>query len=523
MQMRILASTPATILAGHQEIQLSDPSVSDELHSTLVTASPTLRQRRAALAVVVFQFVACAVAAPFPTHLPRIDGFVPFILAIIFVADFLTAVLLFSQTTIIATRAILILANGYLFSALIVIPHALTFPGAFAPKGLLGAGVQTSGWLNVFWHFGFLAAVAGYACLKDVEHRTDAVQTSALPVFLRSLAIQICVVCALTWGVTALDRFMPRLFLDDLTNAPLVHHAAGMLVLISALTLLLMSTRRTSVLDLWIMVTICMLITEMALVAFGMTARFYLGWYVSRTLAVAVSTVVLVALLAEAMRLHAEVLKANILFRVERNHSKLLMSELDHRVKNVLASVSAIAVRTQESSRTMDEFVAALYGRIKSMANTHELLSHGRWQGVSLTELIRLELAPYATAGNTHIDGPDVIVNGEAAQALASVIHELATNAAKHGALSVESGRVAVRWSLTADGHERSPLCIEWEERDGPQVVPPTRLGLGTGTICELIPHELGGSVEHVYRSEGVCCKLEISATWLGASKSGNS
>jgi two-component sensor histidine kinase len=514
--MPILASKPATILAGHQEIQLSDPSVSDEFHSTLVTASPTLRQRRAALAVVVLQFVACAVVAPFPVHLPRIDGFVPFILAIIFVADFLTAVLLFSQTTIIATRAILILANGYLFSALIVIPHALTFPGAFASKGLLGAGVQSSGWLNVFWHFGFLAAAAGYACLKDGEHRSDAVPTSALPAFLRSLAIQICVVCALTWGVTAGDRFMPRLFFDDLTNAPLVHYAAGMLVLISVLVLLLMWSRRTSVLDLWIMVTICMLITEMALVASGMTARFYLGWYVSRTLAVAVSTVVLVALLAEAMRLHVEVLKA-------RDHTNLLIAELDHRVKNVLAAVSAITLRTQESSLTMDEFVAALNGRIKSMANAHELLSHGRWQGVPLMELISRELAPYATAGNTQIDGPDVILNGEAAQALASVIHELATNAAKHGALSVKSGRVAVRWGLTADGHEESPLCIEWEERGGPQVVPPTRSGLGTGTICELIPHELGGNVEHVYGSEGVRCKLEISATWLSASKSGYS
>ena len=499
-------------------IQLADPSASGKFQSTLLTASPTLRQRQAALAVVVLQFVACAVVAPFPAHLPRIDSFVPVILAIIFVADFMTAVLLFSHVTIVASRAILILANGYLFSALVVIPHAFTFPGAFAPQGLLG-GIQSSGWLNVFWHLGFLAAVAGYASLKDGKHRSDAVSTSAPAAFFRSLAIQIGVVCALTWAVTAGDRFMPRLFLDDLTYTPLLNYAAGTLVLISVLVLLLTWTRRTSVLDLWIMVTICMLISEMALVTFGMTARFYLGWYVTRTLAVAVSTVVLVALLAEAMRLNVEVLKANILFRRERDHTNLLISELDHRVKNALASVSAIALRTQESSRTMDEFVAALNGRIKSMASTHELLSHGRWQGgVPLAELIRRELAPYATAGNTRIDGPDVILDGEAAQALALVVHELATNAAKYGALSVKSGRVAVRWSFTADGHE-SPLRVEWEERDGPQVVAPIRSGLGTGIICELIPYELDGRVEHVYRSEGVRCKLKIPATWLSASK----
>jgi len=104
-----------------------------------------------------------------------------------------------------------------------------------------------------------------------------------------------------------------------------VHYAAGLLVLTSVLVLLLMWGRRTAVLDLWLIVTICMMISEMALVTFGLTARFYLGWYVSRTLAVAISMVVMIALLAEAMRSHVEVLKANILLRRERDHTKLLI------------------------------------------------------------------------------------------------------------------------------------------------------------------------------------------------------
>jgi two-component sensor histidine kinase len=500
---------------------LANSSVSHKFDTTLATASPTLRQRRAAFVVVVLQFAACAVVAPFPADLPRIDSFVPVILAIIFAADFITAVLLFSQITIVESQATLILANGYLFSALIVIPHALTFPGSFAPQGLVG-GVQSSGWLNVFWHFGFLAAVACYASLKGKERRSDAATASALAAFFWSLAIQIGVVCALTWGVTAGERFMPRLFLDDLTYTPLVHYVAGMLVLIAVLVLLLMWTCRTSVLDIWIMVTICMVISEMALVTFGMTARFYLGWYVSRTLAVAVSTIVLAALLAEAMRLHGEVSKANVMFRREREQKNAVISELDHRVKNVLATVSVVALRTQESSRTMDEFVAALSCRIKSMAITHELLSHRGWQRIPLAELVGHELAPYAVTGNTHIDGPDVALTPEAAQVLAMVIHELTTNAAKFGAISVESGRVAVRWGFLANGHAQRPLCIEWEESGGPQVLPPTRSGLGTSVVRELIPYELGGNVEHVYRLEGVRCRLEIPATWLSARQSGH-
>jgi hypothetical protein len=149
----------------------------------------TLRQHRFVLVVAVLQFVACLVISSFPASVPRIDSFIPAILAIVFVADLITAVLLLNQSSVIASRALLVLANGYLFSALIVIPHALTFPGAFAPKGLFGAGAQSSGWLNVLWHLGFIVAVAGYAWLKDEEHRHDAIPPPALSAFCWSTAI----------------------------------------------------------------------------------------------------------------------------------------------------------------------------------------------------------------------------------------------------------------------------------------------------------------------------------------------
>jgi signal transduction histidine kinase len=302
---------------------------------------------------------------------PRIDSFVPTILAIIFVADLITAVLLFSQSAVIASRAILILANGYLFSALIVIPHALTFPDAFAPKGLLGAGAQSSAWLNVFWHLGFLVAVVGYAFLKGGKRSSAAITTSAVPAFLRSLVIQISLVCTLTWVVTAGERFMPQLFLDDLSYAPLVHYVAGMLVLISMLVLLLMWRRRTSALDLWIMVAICMLISEMALVTFGVTARFYLGWYISRTLAVAVSTVVLIALLSESMRVHAALVRANVMLERERDNKLMnleaVTASIAHEVKQPLAAIvllGAAGLRWLERTPPNHDEVRAALNRI---------------------------------------------------------------------------------------------------------------------------------------------------------------
>jgi PAS domain S-box-containing protein len=199
------------------------------------------------------------------------------------------------------------------------------------------------------------------------------------------------------------------------------------------------------------------------------------------------------------------------------DHKNTLISELDHRVKNVLATVATVASRTQETSRSMPEFVAALDGRIKSMASTHELLSDRRWHGIPLAELVRRELAPYATASNTHIDGPDVVLSAEAGQTLAMVFHELATNAAKYGAISVKSGRVSVRWSFRPNGYAKC-LCINWEESGGPLVVPPTRSSFGTSVVRELIPYELGGSVELVHSPEGVRCEVEIPVHWLGAS-----
>ena len=319
---------------------------SDHLAMSITNLPPTSAQRRFALVIVVLQFVACAVIAPIPATVPRIDGFIPFILAIIFVADLITAVLLFSQASFSASRALLVLANGYLFSALIVIPHALTFPGAFMPKGLLGAGVSSSGWINAFWHFGFIVAVGGYTCLKDRDRRDAAIPISA---FYLSLAIQISLVCALTWAATAGESFMPRLFSDDRTYAyaPITYYIAGLLVLMATVVLLLMWTNRSSALDLWVMVVMCMLISEMGLVAFGVTARFYLGWYVSRTLGVALSVVVLIALLLESLRLHSAVLRANSMLQRERNNRliniKAATSSIVHEVRQPLASMTTAA------------------------------------------------------------------------------------------------------------------------------------------------------------------------------------
>ncbi len=196
----------------------------------------------------------------------------------------------------------------------------------------------------------------------------------------------------------------------------------------------------------------------------------------------------------------------------------MLIAELDHRVKNVLAIVAVVASRTQETNSSMADFVTALEGRIQSMAATHELLSHRRWQGIPLSQLVERELAPYATGTNTHVDGADDILSADAGQAVAMVFHELATNAAKFGALSATTGNVSVRWGQRQNGRSHSWLCIDWEESGGPKVIANTRSGYGTSVISDLIPYELGGTVDLVLAPAGVRCKIELPAHWLTSS-----
>lgn len=202
------------------------------------------------------------------------------------------------------------------------------------------------------------------------------------------------------------------------------------------------------------------------------------------------------------------------------DHKNALISELDHRVKNVLAVVSAVVARTQETSSSMAGFVTALNGRIKSMANTHELLSYRRWRGIPLDELIRRELAPYAAGNNMQIDGPAVVLCAEAGQALAMVFHELATNAAKFGAISARTGEVAVHWRCKRDGHSEGWLTIQWKESGCQNVAPPTRVGYGTRVVRHLIPYELGGTVDLVHAPSGIRCDIAIPGRWLEANGS---
>jgi PAS domain S-box-containing protein len=215
----------------------------------------------------------------------------------------------------------------------------------------------------------------------------------------------------------------------------------------------------------------------------------------------------------KSVAIHA--IARDITERKEAKRAQAQIAELDHRIKNVLATVMAVSQRTREGHTSIDEFLSAFDGRMQSMADAHALLSSGRWQGVKLALLVQQELAPCAAAHNTTVEGPDIVLAADAAQPVALALHELATNSAKYGALSSAKGHVSVQWHLRANGNLRGALVLDWKEVGGPPVPASISPGYGTHVVKNLIPYELGGAVELGFPPSGVWCRLAIPRKWV--------
>lgn len=199
---------------------------------------------------------------------------------------------------------------------------------------------------------------------------------------------------------------------------------------------------------------------------------------------------------------------------------QLLMAELDHRVKNTLANIQALVTQTSRNADSLTSFVKGLDGRIHSMAKAHSLLTQSRWEGASVSGLLSEELDPYGLSGTVlFFDGPHVMLTPKSALALSLAIHELATNAAKYGALSNHGGRVTVKWHLSA---ERG-IILSWSETAGPTVQPPLRRGFGSRLIEQALAMETGGYAMIRYEPSGVLCDIFLPpSSIVGAMDSEN-
>ncbi len=294
--------------------------VSEEERLILSTLAPGRAQTRLALAVVLAilgVFILISVG-PFARVATRpIAAFVPAYATAMFVCDSITAILLFAQFSILRSRAILIIASGYLFTAFILIPWVLTFPGVFVPKGLIG-GLQSTSWLYFSQHSALPLFVIGYAWSQEADSTSRIWQGTTRAAITLSVTGTTLLVAVTAFVCIAGEAWLPRVVLDSLHLSPLWPYAGSPVALLSLSAFVVLWRRRRSMLDLWLMVVMCLYTIEIPLSYYPTPIRFSIGWYAVRVVGFLSSTLVLMVLLYEIQALYARLLGAVVAQRRER-------------------------------------------------------------------------------------------------------------------------------------------------------------------------------------------------------------
>jgi two-component sensor histidine kinase len=197
-------------------------------------------------------------------------------------------------------------------------------------------------------------------------------------------------------------------------------------------------------------------------------------------------------------------------------HLRLLLRELTHRSKNLLAVIQAMARQTARHTGSVETFLTQFGARLQALAASHDLLIRERWYGASLGELVRSQLGVYldGQAGQVSIEGPAIAIKPEAAQNLGLALHELAVNAAKYGALSVPAGRVAITWNRL-ENVDGSAVELDWREKLGPKVKARRRKGFGSMVIERNLARALDATVELEFDPDGLHCHIVIPANQI--------
>jgi two-component sensor histidine kinase len=191
--------------------------------------------------------------------------------------------------------------------------------------------------------------------------------------------------------------------------------------------------------------------------------------------------------------------------RLAETQRDWLITEVNHRVKNTLATVLSIAHQSFKKRRSFEQSISSFENRIRALAQTHTRLAETNWSGVPLQTIIDDEMAPYRTDGNVRAAGPDIRLSPRCALSLAMAFHELATNAAKYGGLSAQGGSVEVKWETDQPARE---LRLCWVERGGPTVRPPKTSGFGRRLLEKGVASDLEGTVQLHFGGDGVTCLI---------------
>ncbi len=522
----------STLILGRlqmNEKSIAPPPPSERLYAPQILLAfmpPSQGHRRVALSVILILSIAFVVTAPFLYfQLPRVNAFIPAFETAVFICNLITATLIFAGYAISRSRALLVLATGYLFVALIVVPHALTFPEAFAPSGLLGAGAQSAAWLYVVWHVGFALFVIGYALLRDLDRKPPEYKGPAAGTIGPVVAIVITLVCGMTWVITARESYLPRIAGADVSF--MGRHAPGIgMSMLVALALVILWRKQRSVLDLWLIVVMFALLFEVGRLVGG-SVRFSLGWYASRVYSLATATTILMVLLSQTTTIYARLATAVMRQRHERDSRHMTMdsvvASIAHEVNQPLTAMvtnanAGLRWLTNETPNldkaraNMKNIVGAGHRASEVIGSIREMFKKGYQEKApfdvnalirDVLQLVLSELRASQIAVQTTLDDtlPNVRCNRVQLQ---QVILNLIMNAVD-AMNSVTSRQRVLRLRSTIDGSDGVLVSVE---DSGPGIDPKnidrifdsffTTKSQGTGLglfLCRSIVEDHGGRI----------------------------
>jgi signal transduction histidine kinase len=302
--------------------------------------APDNRQKRLVLIVALLVPVPFIAIIPIgQIQLPRVDSYIPVVDTVMLVNDSIAATLLLVQFSIIRSPSLLALAGGFLLTAFLVVPHALTFPGAFAPNGMLGAGLQTTPWLNEFWFLGLPSAVIAYALLKGAKPIPHSAVRRAI---FTTVTAAFAATYALLWLTTSGIKFLPAI-MSDTVHPRLAWHFLP-LVGLSIIAMALLWSRRRSSLDLWLLVVLEAWMLN-AFLFNKLVIRFSLFWYFGRVFSALATSVVLLFLLSETTMVYWRLARSHMMLRRERDNKLLnfetIAAAISHEIKQPLTAIVA--------------------------------------------------------------------------------------------------------------------------------------------------------------------------------------
>ena len=311
-------------------------------------------QKTMAVAVAVVLAVAAAVIAPFASiQLGRVDAFIPVLQTALSIVDLITAALLLSQYSIQPQRALLAVAGGYIFSGSFAFLQTLTFPGGYAPAGLIGDGSNSASWIYVLWHTMFPAAILVYALSKDTVESGNTARLSPRANIAITVAGVLATIAVLTWIVTTKTEYIPIFYTNDVNVQTRFGNQVNFALWLWGVTALtVLFARRRTVLDLWLMVTLLACMPNFLVAIIGSSVRFTVGWYAARCFVLISSCILLTVLVVETMLLYSRLASAVSLQRRERTNRLLSLDAvtgaITHELNSPLAAIvlnAKIAVR----------------------------------------------------------------------------------------------------------------------------------------------------------------------------------